>query len=425
VHGRQRNGTRATAHPRKSGRITSRLPSTRSPVAALAATTTAGYGVLFYAYGVLLVPMDEDLGWGRPFLSGAFSAALVCSALLTVPVGHWLDRHPPRDLFVAGAVASTALVVAWSMATSRVAFVAVWVLLGGGQAVLFYEPAFTVLTKWFGGRERQRAITTVTLVAGLASTIFGPLTGYLERQLGWRGAVAVLAGVLGAVTVPSFALGLGAGPPAPESAAGGVPGVGGSEVAEDSLPSDAYRSRSFWMLTAAYLLNAATTFAIAVHLVAFLTGRGISTPTAAAVLGAVGLVQVLGRGTFVRLGATRPALHLATGVLAAKAVGVLLLLALPGLAGVASFVVVYGAANGVSTLTRALTIGEVYGPTHYGAISSSVASVSALGGAVAPFAAAAAIELIGGDRPVFFGLALLLLVAAGANELVARPSRAR
>src|SRR5437016_13996844 len=58
----------------------------RGTVAAFTATTTVGYGVLFYAYGVLLVPMEADLKWCRSFLSGAFSLALVVAALLTVPV---------------------------------------------------------------------------------------------------------------------------------------------------------------------------------------------------------------------------------------------------------------------------------------------------------------------------------------------------
>src|SRR5206468_2247011 len=113
-----------------------------------------------------------------------------------------------------------------------------------------------------------------------------------------------------------------------------------------------------------------TTFAVAVHLVPYLQGRGLTAGAAASVLGAVGLVQVLGRSTFIRLSAERPSVHLATWVLAAKAVGLLLLVAVPGMAGVAVFVGIYGSANGIATLTRATTIAELYGPAHYGSISA-------------------------------------------------------
>ncbi|HET6873905.1 MAG TPA: MFS transporter [Acidimicrobiales bacterium] len=399
-----------------------------SPVLALAASTTAGYGVLFYAYGVLLGPMQSGLGWSRSFLSGAFSLALVVAALLTIPIGHWLDRHPPRRLFLAGAVAATALVSGWGLAGGRAGFVLVWVGLGACQAVLFYDPAFMVLTKWFKGHARARAITSVTLVAGLASTIFGPLTAVLNRVVGWRGAVLVLAAILAAVTIPAFALGLGSQPRVPgTSTEDGVPtDPGYPTVAETSTaPTTAFRSRAFWLLTFAYVLSAVTTFAVAVHLVSYLQDRGLATGLGATVLGAVGLVQVAGRGLFVRLSARRAALELATAVLAAKAIGLALLLVVHGPVGIALFVVVYGAANGVATLTRAITLAELYGPDHYGSISSVVASVSSLGGALAPFAAAAAIDAVGATAPVFAGLAGLSALAAVSNEAVAWSTRRR
>jgi len=398
--------------------------SWRSPVATLAATTTAGYGVLFYAYGVLLGPMRHSTGWSRSFLSGTFSLALVVSAAAAVPVGRWLDRHPPRRLFLAGSAAGALLVAAWSVTDNRAVYVGVWALLGLCQAVLFYDPAFTVLTKWFGPSTRARAITSVTLMAGLASTIFGPLTAFLEHTLGWRHAVLVLGGLLAVVTIPWFALGLR--PPTDGPAGEAAPARASAPAARpdvSTLPADAFRTSAFWLLTAAYLLSAVTTFAVPVHLVSYLNGRGVGTGLAATVLGAVGLVQVLGRGTFIRLSANRPSVHLATWVLAGKAAGLALLVALPGRTGIVPFVVVYGAANGVSTLTRATTLAELYGPDHYGAISSVIGSISAFGGALAPFAAAAAIDAVGGVGPVFAGLVGVSLLAAVANEVVARPSR--
>ncbi len=50
------------------------------------------------------------------------------------------------------------------------------------------------------------ALTTLTLAAGFASTIFAPLTSALSAPLGWRGTYLLLAGVLAAVTVPAHAL---------------------------------------------------------------------------------------------------------------------------------------------------------------------------------------------------------------------------
>ena len=48
-------------------------------VATLAVTETTSYGVLAYAFGVFLLPMEHDLGWSRSALAGAYSLAIVVS----------------------------------------------------------------------------------------------------------------------------------------------------------------------------------------------------------------------------------------------------------------------------------------------------------------------------------------------------------
>src|SRR5437867_1360476 len=82
--------------------------------------------------------------------------------------------------------------------------------------------------------------------------------------------------------------------------------------------------------------------------------------------------------------------------------GPALLLVVGGVAGVVLFVAVYGAANGIATLTRATAVAELYGAEYYGSISSVVAAASAVAGALAPFAAAAAIDALGRDTPVLW-----------------------
>src|SRR2546430_14333662 len=67
--------------------------------------------------------------------------------------------------------------------------------MGFAMAATLYEPAFAVVVSWFA-RGRDRALLTVTLVAGLASTIFMPIEAALLERMGWRSALTVLAVVL-------------------------------------------------------------------------------------------------------------------------------------------------------------------------------------------------------------------------------------
>ena len=71
------------------------------------------------------------------------------------------------------------------------------VLIGVAMSATLYPPAFAALTHW-GGERRVRALTAVTLVGGLASTVFAPLTAVLESSGSWRSAYAILAAPLAA-----------------------------------------------------------------------------------------------------------------------------------------------------------------------------------------------------------------------------------
>nr|QEO74083.1 Major facilitator superfamily MFS 1 [uncultured bacterium] len=75
------------------------------------------------------------------------------------------------------------------------------------MAGVLYQPAFAALTRWAGPR-RVAALTTVTLIAGLASTVFALLTATLVSHMDWRTVYLVLAGVLAVVTIPLHLWGL-------------------------------------------------------------------------------------------------------------------------------------------------------------------------------------------------------------------------
>ncbi|MEU8217357.1 hypothetical protein AB0C47_16480 [Micromonospora taraxaci] len=70
-------------------------------VAALAVTSTIGYGTLYYAYPVLLTPMAASLGASTTAVTGALTASL-----LTASAGGRLELPCPR-----GREAGTALCV--------------------------------------------------------------------------------------------------------------------------------------------------------------------------------------------------------------------------------------------------------------------------------------------------------------------------
>ncbi|MBJ7383929.1 MAG: MFS transporter, partial [Mycolicibacterium sp.] len=96
----------------------------------LCVTEITSWGVLYYAFTVLSEQISTDTGWSAPAVTAAFSAGLVTSALVGIPVGRWLDRVGPRWIMTAGSVLGVLSVVAVVAAPNYGWFVAAWVLAG-------------------------------------------------------------------------------------------------------------------------------------------------------------------------------------------------------------------------------------------------------------------------------------------------------
>lgn len=188
----------------------------RRVVAALSVAETISWGILYYAFAVVLRPIADTLGTSTTAVSGALTLAVLVSAVAGIVVGRHLDRHAPRLLMTAGALAGVVLVLAWSRVESVIALYAVFAGIGVVMAAVLYEPAFVVLAKLFPDTgPRRRAMTTMTLVAALASFIFVPLAQALLDRHDWRQTLTILAAVL-ALTIPLHAL-LPARSPRPRS----------------------------------------------------------------------------------------------------------------------------------------------------------------------------------------------------------------
>jgi predicted MFS family arabinose efflux permease len=375
-------------------------------VGALSITETVSWGVLYYAFAVFLVPMQRDLGFSTAQLTGAFSVALLVSGVAGIAAGHYLDRRSPRGLMTVGSGAGVLLVLAWSQVHSLEAFYALWLAIGLVMAAVLYEPAFTVLAKWFpGAQERRRAMTALTLVAALASFIFLPLSQALIDVHGWRHALVILAVILAVVTVPLHAVVLRparAGPRSHHEERGEVSTGAGR----------ALRSASFWRLSGAFCLATLTGIAMTVHAIPFLLQRGYGAGFAAFVVGLVGISQVPGRLLFAAIAGRLSSASATAWVCALIAAGVALVVSIDTAAAVVAGLVVLGMGNGMATLSRATGIADLYGAAQYGTIAGVTAAMTTAARGVGPFAAAVWAAAVGYDALLWTLVALSAAAAA-------------
>ena len=396
-------------------------------VGALAVTETVSWGVLYYAFAVFLPSMQEDLGWSKTELTGAFSLALATSAVAAFPVGHWLDRHSPRPLLTLASLAGALLVVAWSRVDNLVVFYLIWVGIGLAMACVLYESAFTIVTKWFRERRRQ-ALTMVTLVGGFASFIFSPLSNRLIDIQGWRQALITLAVILGTVTVPLHGIFLRRAPKPehePPVFASSDPLAAIDEPR--ATAESAAGSSAFWYLTGAFVLSSFAISAVAVHLIPYLHEGGRSAGFAAFAAGLMGVMQVPGRLVFVAAAKFLPRQAEVPAVFVLQGIGLALLAATTSVIGVTAAVCLFGMANGMATLVRATVIADAYGSIFYGSIAGVAAALATAARAIAPVAAAGLYVVFDGYTVLLWllvvGSFLATLLARRANERLAAAGR--
>jgi MFS family permease len=407
-----------TGHPADAPATTSTAEAddTQRPprrvLAALCTTEVVSWGVLYYAFPVALASITADTGWSASATTAAFSGGLVVSALAGIPVGRWLDRAGPRRVMTAGSLLAAPAAAGIGLAPNLAWFIVAWLIAGVAMAAVFYQAGFAALTRWYGPA-RVRALTTLTLVAGLASTIFAPLTSLLLDHLSWRATYLVLAGVLAVVTVPLHAFAL-TPPwiPAPEHQH-----RDGDPASVRSIVS----SSGFLLLAGALTLTAFGMYAASLTLIPLLTGRGMSASLAATTLGLLGAGQLLGRIGYAPLTARTTPTARTVAIVAASALAIALLAVVPGPAFLlVSLAVLAGAVRGAGTLLQATVVADRWGSARYGAVSGWFAAPITGAAALAPWAGTALAEAIGSYPATFVGLAVLVAAAAGLAAVSSR-----
>ncbi len=407
--------------PAGHGATASRAPDAlddvglRQVVVVLSTVQIVSWGVLYYAFAALQSSITADTGWSATAVTGAFSLAQLVSGAVGIWVGRHIDATGPRRVMTAASLVAVPGITAVALAPDLTVFYLGWALTGAAMAGTLYPPAFAALTHW-GGVRRVRALTTLTLVAGLASTVFAPLASVLDDALGWRTAYLVLLAGLVLVTVPLHWWGLDH-PWRREHPATGTP-------VPARRSSEVVRSRAFVLLTTAHALAALAVFAVVINLVPMLVEQGMSRNLAALALGLSGVGQVLGRLGYARFAAGTSVTSRGVVVLAAV-VGTTAALALvPSSPGVLIAVgMVLGLARGVYTLVQATAITDRWGPTAYGTLNGIMTAPALVAAATAPFAGAVLAAALGSYARAFLALAGLAALAA-ALMAYAAPSTA-
>ncbi|WP_228372811.1 MFS transporter [Demequina subtropica] len=254
--------------------------------------------------GVLLVPIEEDLGWSRTDTSLAVSVNLIVYGVAAPFAAAILERAGVRRtaivalaLIAAGCLVTVVMVEPWPL------WVAWGIVIGLGTGAVALVFGAIVVNRWFAER-RGLVLGIIGAAWATGQLVFLPLLAAAAEAWGWR-AASLLIAVWCAVLVPLVALVLRDRP----ADVGLLPyGAVEAPEQEDTPPSArAAVARAVVVLRAAaptrpFLLLAGTFFIcgwttngiISSHFVPAAHDHGMSATVAAGLLAVVGVFDIVG-----------------------------------------------------------------------------------------------------------------------------------
>ena len=253
------------------------------------------------APGVLIVPLENAFGWSAATISGAISLNILLGGLVGPFGAAFIQRIGLRRtvlfsllLLLLGTGGAAYARTPWEL-------YATWgVLVGIGSGAGMVGLATAVANRWFVAR-RGLVIGLLTASNASGQLIFLPLLASLAEHLGWQSVPWAVALVILAL-VPLVILMLAESP--------GSVGLGpyGAEAEPPILTNTAnpfvtavgglgrgIRSLDFWLLFSSFAVcGFSTNGLVATHLIPYCMDHGIQEVSAASLLAAMGVFDLVG-----------------------------------------------------------------------------------------------------------------------------------
>jgi hypothetical protein len=295
---------------------------------------------------------------------GGFSLGLLIAGLVAPFVGRSIDRYGGHVVMAAARWSARLGCSVLAHARSPAVYLAVWMVLGAGLGASLYDPAFASLGRIFGAAAR-RPITFLTLAGGFASTAGWPATHFLIGAVGWRGTYIVYAALMALGLRAALCL-RAAAEPRRSRCPGGRPDGGTGRAA-------AVARLDFVLVTAAFTAYAFVPSALSAHLLAIFGRSGIDSATVVMIGALFGPAQVAARLTELAFGRNLHPLLIGRAAVSLL-VAAFLLLALFGISVplAAAFALMFGAANGLVTITRGALPLALFGADGYGRLMGRI-----------------------------------------------------
>ena len=380
-------------------------------------------GVTFYGFTALFEPFRKEFGWSHTQISFAASLRGMEMGFFAPLIGFLVDRWGSRKVIIFGIATVGSGLILLSHTQSLLTFYGAFFILGFGGGGCTSVVTMSAVAHWFD-KNVGKALGVMASGFG-ASGLMVPVIVWLIEAFQWRGALMVLGVGAWVLGIP-LSLAIRKKPEQIEYLPGGQRAGESPPPGEKKVPSvevrfrEVIKNRSFLLLNLIEAVRMMAVATVAIHVMPYLSGVGISRSRAGVVAAAIPLMSILGRLFLGWLGDVvekRYVMSLTFGLMSAGMVAFCFARAGWGLI---LFLLLFPPSFGGMMVLRVATLREYFGRDSIGKMLGFVMGSSSVGGIIGPTLAGWVFDSAGSYLPVWLGLSA---ITAAAITLVMRIKR--
>ncbi len=376
-------------------------------------------GTVFYGFTTIFRPIVEEFSWSYAQVSLAASLRGVESGLLAPVVGILIDRWGPRRIVFIGGFLTALGLFMLSRINSLAGFYISFSLIAVAMSACSITVLMTGISNWFR-RKVGLAMSIVSCGFGAGGLMVFVMARLVDTH-GWRDTVQGLAfGVL--IIVLPLALLLRHKPqqygylsdgdtvPVTETSGGKV----AAEIKEYGITiRQALRTRTFWLMAVMFICHHLMVSTVVTHVMPYLTDVGLTTAIASFGASGIPLASILGRMGFGALGDRVSRKKVMVLMFAMVFLGLLVfqMVGTFAIAGVITFLALFGVGYGGFNATRPAFARQVFGTRQYGTIFGCLVGMGMLGNIAGPYIAGKMFDIQGSYQNVWLIFAAVALIA--------------
>ncbi|MFV5453274.1 MFS transporter [Acinetobacter towneri] len=277
-----------------------------------------------HAFGLYLVPMSHEFGWGHNVFSLAIAMQNLIWGAVQPITGAFADKYGSKIVVaVGGALYALGLLLMAVSSTGLLLNLSVGLILGLALSATSFPVLLSAVGRAAPPEKRSLAMGIASAAGSFGQFIMLPSTLLLLQNVGWSGALIVSA-ILIALIVPLAWMLKAPMYQNPNASSVSQPALGFKQVLVI-----AKNHKPFWFLALGFFVCGFQVVFIGIHLPSYLIDHGFNATTGTVFLALVGLFNIVGTYTAGWLGGRYSKPHLLMWLYGLRGIAIIVFLILP------------------------------------------------------------------------------------------------